>query len=307
MLLVFGSINIDFVFPLPFLPNAGDTVWSGGGGRTEPGGKGANQAIAAVRDGARVTLAGAVGEDVLADAAVAGLKQAGVKLHVARVPGLTGRAAISIDPQGYTMIAVDAGANRLASADQVPDAMLGPRTTLLVQLETDPAQVSALVLRARGRGCRIIVNPSPSRPIGMEALRAADLLIGNNHEIAWLGNHVGTGNNPASLHAALGVATVRMMGEQGAEAMSDAGFLHMPALPVHVRDTTGAADCFTGVLAAALSGGADLPRALRRAAVAAALSTTHTGAQGSMPQARDIDAALQGAPQVTGRQPELAD
>jgi ribokinase len=307
MLVVFGSINVDFVFSLPHLPRKGETVWSDSG-RAEPGGKGACQAVAAARDGASVVLAGAVGQDALADGALASLKRAGVNLrHVARVPASTGRAAVLVDPEGYTMVATDTGANRHASADQVPDALLGPDTTLLLQMETEPGEGAALIERARSPGAGIILNLSPSRVIDSEALRAVDLLIGNSSELAWAGEHLGTGNNPASLHALLGVAVVRMMGAQGAEAMSSDGFLHMPALPVAVRDTTGAADCFTGMLASALARRADLQRALRRAAVAAALSTMRVGAQGSMPEAADTEAALKSAPHPTREQAEVSD
>jgi ribokinase len=307
MLLVFGSIHVDLVFPLPHLPRPGEIVGSDAA-RIEPGGKGANQAVAAARDGARVVLAGAVGQDALADVALAGPRQAGVDLqHIVRLPASTGQSAILIDPAGYTMVATDAGANRLACADQVGDALLGPDTTLLLQMETEPEQNAALIARARRRKSRIILHLSPRRAIASAALRAVDLLVGSSPELAWVGEHLGTGNNPASLHAALGVAAVRMMGTQGAEAMSDEGFLHMPAVPVDMRDSTGAGDCFIGVLAAALARGATLRQALRRAAVAAALSTTGLGAQASIPARSDIDAALHRAAEPSDTQPELPD
>lgn len=306
MLLVFGSINVDFVFPVSQLPRAGDTVFSTGRVASS-GGHGANQAVAARRDGAAVTFAGAVGDDALAETALEGLREAGADLRcVARVAGATGRAALTIDPKGRSTGVVDPGATLLARADQVPDALLGRRTTLLVQLETDLNETAALVLRARARGCRVILNVAPARPINTDALRAADLLIGNSSEIAWIGEHVGTGNNPASLHAALGAGCVRMMGAQGSEAMTDAGYLRLQAMPVVMRDTTGAADCYVGVLAAALDRGAGLRTAMRRASVAAALASTSVGAQASMPGTAAIDAALDGAPQPTAEQPEIA-
>ena len=307
MLIVFGSINIDNVYRVPQLPRAGDTVWAEGA-RNEPGGRGANQAVAARRDGAAVTLVGAVGHDVLADAALAGLKKDGVALgYVARVSNETGRAAICVDRDGYTTVVADAGANQMVRAAQVPDALLTPRTTLLVQLDTDPTEIATLIARAKRHGCRIILDLSPRRFIDTDALRSVDILLGNSPELAWAGHHLGTGDNPGSLHAALGVTTIRMMGAQGVEAMSDDGFLHMPAYPVHMRDTTGASDCFAGVLAGSLTRGMTLPAAMRRAAVAAALSTTHVGAQRSMPHAADIDAALRTAPELTDRQPEAPD
>ena len=134
-----------------------------------------------------------------------------------------------------------------------------------------------------------------------------DVVIGNSQEMAWLGEHLGTGNNPASLNAALGVTCVRMMGPQGAEAVSPDGWLHMPAFTVEMRDTTGAGDCFVGVLAAALARGDAMDVALRRAAVAAALSTTRLGAWGGMPRAAEIDDALRHAPWPTAKQAEVPD
>ncbi len=307
MLLIFGSINIDMVFPVPHLPGAGETLWSDAA-RTEPGGKGANAAVAAARDGTAVTLIGAVGHDILADAALSGLRQAGVGLtYVMKAPAETGRAAICIDPDGYTTVAVQAGANLLAHAGQVPDALLQPGRILLVQMETDPAETAALILRAKRRRCQVILHFSPPRLLDIAALTSVDILLGNKGELHWLGEHLGTAGNPASLAVALGVATIEMMGVQGAEAMSDAGFRHMAAYPVHMRDTTGAGDCFAGVLAAALSRGETLDAAMRRATVAAALSATGLGSQGSMPHRAAIDAALRHAPDVTAQEAMLPD
>ena len=307
MLLVFGSINVDLVFPLSRLPSRGDIVWSDAA-RTEPGGKGANQAVAAAKDGARVVLVGAVGQDAMADRALAGPEAAGVDVRgVARVPASTGQSAILIDAAGYTMVATDGGANQLARAGQVDNALLGRATTLLLQMETAAEENALLIERSRKRGTRIILHLSPTRVMDTRALRQVDILIGNSPELAWAGEHLGTGNNPASLHAALGVTTIRMMGAQGAEAASDEGFLRMPAVPVSMRDTTGAADCFIGVLAAALARHARLDDALRRATVAAALSTAQVGAQASLPSEADIDAALKRSPAPTSVQPEMQD
>ncbi len=306
MLVVFGSINVDFTFPVPRLPAAGETVWSDGL-RTEPGGRGANQAIAAAKDGASVRLAGAVGQDGLADMALGGLEAAGVELQVARLPGDTGRAAISVDPRGYTTVSVASGANLSARADLVPDAWLSPSDILLVQLENDVGQISELILRARDCGARVILHLSPPQPLSARCLQAADIIVGNIEELAWFGNHLGTAGNAASLQAALGCTVIRLKGVQGADAAFGRRFLHVNAMPVHARDTTGASDCFTGVLAAGIARGLDVPDAMRRALVAAALSTTRIGARAGLPRTPKIDAALTGAPEVTDRQPQIAD
>jgi ribokinase len=306
MILVFGSINLDTFYPLARLPVPGQTV-IGPYARIEPGGKGANQAVAAARDGARVALAGAVGQDRIAEAALAGLVGAGVDIsRVAYVPDMqTGKAAICVDPRGQNQIAVAAGANLAARADQVADADLGPDTTLLLQMETSPAENASLIRRGRARGARIILNLAPSGWIAQDALHALDWLVVNLDEAGWLGEHVGTAANAASLRAALGCGVVRTRGVQGFETAGEGGLLRSEAVKVDAVDTTGAGDCFLGVFAAALDRGEALPVALRRANVAAALSCTRPGGQGSMPIAGEIDAAWPGSPEPTDREAEM--
>jgi ribokinase len=303
--LVFGALTVDFVFPVTRLPVAGDTFRSSGG-LILAGGKGANQAVAAARDGTRVSLAGAVGRDRFGDALLEEIRREGIGLAgIARCDVPTGRSSICVMPDGHTAVVSDRGANACVRATDVSDDVLLRARTLLVELDTDPVQVAALVLRARRLGVRVILNPSPSRLIDADALRAADILIGNNEEIAWLGMRLGTANNAASIQAAVGVTTVRMMGVQGVEAMSEAGWVHVPAMPVAMHDTTVAGDCFVGVFAAALHRRHSLPDALQRASVAAALSATRVGAKASMPRRREIDAAMPRAPCPTDRQAEV--
>ncbi|MBV8094751.1 MAG: ribokinase [Acetobacteraceae bacterium] len=292
MIVVFGSINLDLIFPLPFLPAAGETVLTRSV-RIEPGGKGANQAVAAARDGARVVMAGAVGRDALAGTAFAGLREAGVDLsRVVESDEGTGVAAVCVDRAGNNAIAVGSGANLAARADQVDDALLGPGTTLLVQMETDAEQVAYLIRRARARGARVVLNLAPAGPLPMETLRQVDVLVVNESEAAWLAAHLDTAPDAAALREALDVDTVRTLGGDGTNfaAGSETGLV--PAYPVEPVDTTGAGDCFTGVLAAALDRGASLPDAIRRASVAGALACTRVGAQASLPQADEIDLAI---------------
>jgi ribokinase len=307
MLLVFGAITIDFIFPVPALPRPGDNAWSEGGW-FETGGKGAVEAIAAARDGTRVTLVGAVGNDLLGDTAVSDLSRNGLNVrNVARLTATTGRAAICVQPDGKTTATTMLGANRLAKAAQVDDALLNDSDTLLLQLETDPQECAALTARARHAGVPVVLHVSPSLAVSTEILRATNVLIGNRREIAWLGERLGTGNNPASIHAALGVTTVRMLGPQGADAMSPNGYIHMSALPIDVCDTTAADECFTGVLASALSQGKPLEIAMQRAATAAAHSTQRIGGQSSLPTKQETNEALKLAPKPTCREPQIAD
>jgi ribokinase len=291
--LVFGSVNADLVFSVPELPAPGRTVL-GEAYRALPGGKGANQAVAAARDGARAALAGAVGRDPLADVALSAARVAGVDIsRVAATDAPTGCAAICVDPAGRNQIAVAAGANALARAAQVEDAALGPGVVVLLQMETPPAETAGLAARARARGARVVLNLAPPADLPGDALRAAHLLVVNEHEAAWLAARLGCGADAAALRTALGgpdVAVTR--GEAGAEAATAAGVLRARAFPVAVADTTGAGDCWCGVLAAALDAGAPLEAAMRRASAAAAIACTRPGAAAAMPGAAETDALL---------------
>jgi ribokinase len=292
MIVVFGSINLDLIFPLPAIPRAGETLLTPAI-RIEPGGKGANQAVAASRDGAQVIMAGAVGRDALATGALTLLRQAGIDLtRVISADAATGCAAIFVDPKGANAIGVGSGANLAVRASQVEDALLGPATTLVLQAEVPTAETAALIRRARARGARIILNLAPAGPIELAALRAIDLLTVNETEAAWLGAHLGSGTDAAALRDALGVTVVRTLGEDGADVATRAGVQRVPARRVTPIDTTAAGDCFVGVLAAALDRGAPLVEALTRASAAAALCCTRAGSQSSLPTAAETDALL---------------
>ncbi len=297
MIVCFGSINLDLIFPLPHLPTAGETVL-GRTMRVEPGGKGANQAVAAARDGAVVLFAGAIGQDALATQAVATLRAAGVDL--ARVPALdtaTGAAAICVDPSGNNQIAVASGANLLARSAQVEEALLAPDTTLLLQGECDLAETAALIRRARARGASVVLNLAPAAPLDEDTLRAVNVLVVNEEEAAWLGPHLHSAISAASLRVALdGIDVVVTRGSNGLRAATSAGHLDLRAHPVAVVDSTAAGDCFCGVLAAGLDRGLPIDTAIRRANVAAALACTRHGSQGSLPLRHEIDATFAEAP-----------
>ena len=293
MIAVWGSINLDLIFALPRLPAAGETVL-GPALRMEPGGKGANQAVAAARDGASVLMAGAVGRDALAAPALAGLRSAGVDLsRVAEVDGATGCAAICTDTAGQNQIAVASGANRAVRQSQLEPALLRPGTTILLQMECDPEELAVLIRRARARSARTVLNLAPAGPLPTEVLRTVDVLVANEGEAAWLAAQLGAAPDAASLRAALGCAVVRTRGADGAEYAHGGHAGWTPAFPVAALDTTAAGDCFTGVLAAALDRGQSWPDAVRRASAAAAICCTRPGSQGSLPLAAETDALLE--------------
>lgn len=289
MIVCFGSINLDLIFAVPALPVAGQTVL-GPDLRIEPGGKGANQAVAAARDGGGVVFAGCVGQDSLADDAMRLLSDSGIDIaRVRKVARATGCASICVDAEGRNLIAVASGANLAARASQVEDALLGPGTTLLLQMEVPVHEIEALIRRARQAGCRIVLNLAPAGPLARDALGMLDLLVVNEDEAAALARQRGCAPDAAALHAALGVGVVVTLGENGLDAATADGAWRLPAAPVAVVDTTGAGDCFTGVLAGALDRGLPMPEALARATRGAGLCCTRAGTQGSMPLAQEID------------------
>ena len=290
--LVFGSANADLVFAVPELPSPGVTVL-GDGVRSFPGGKGANQAVAAARDGAATLFAGCVGRDAFADVATAALRAAGVDLsRLAVVEAPTGCAAICVDPSGRNQIAVAPGANLMARAAQVEDAALHPGVVLLLQMEVPAGEIAVLVRRAKARGARVVLNLAPPGELALDTLAALDLLVVNEHEAAVLAARLGCGAKAVALRGALAVDVVVTRGEAGAEAAMVAGVITVPAFPITAVDTTGAGDCFCGVLCAGLDRGLTLEAAMRRASAAAAIACTRHGAAASSPTAAETDALL---------------
>lgn len=294
MIVVFGSINIDLIFALPRLPTSGDTVLCPAT-RIEPGGKGANQAVAAARDGARVIMAGAVGRDALAKDALALLHDARVDLsRVVETDAPTAAASVMVDPSGHNAIAVGSGANLLAQASQIEDALLTPETIVVLQMEVSADQTVALIHRAKARGAKVILNLAPAAALPIEALKALDILTVNETEGDWLAAHLNSAPTAQALQQTLGVTVIRTLGENGLEVATGQGVQHIPARQITPTDTTAAGDCFVGVLAAALDRGQSLTDALQRATAAAALCCMKPGSQGSLPWAEETDAFLRG-------------
>lgn len=294
MILVFGSINLDLIFDMEALPAPGETRLARAM-RTEPGGKGANQAVAAARDGAEVALYGAVGQDPFANPAQAGLESAGVDVWgVDAVAGATGVASIVTDTSGRNAIAVAPGANLKARQDKVPDEFLDAATIVLLQMECDAAETARLISRASAAGARVILNLAPAGDLPLEALKKTFLIAVNEQEAAFLADRLGCAADAASIAGALGVGVLRTLGAEGSEACVGGAMHRVVAHRVKAIDTTAAGDCFVGVLAAGLDRGLDLESAMKRASVAAALACTKRGSQGSLPTAAEIDAALKG-------------
>ncbi len=292
MILVFGSINVDVIVPVPYLPQPGETVL-GGDYAVLPGGKGANQAMAARRAGAEVIMVGAVGRDGFAAAALDPLSRAGIDTRLVRaVDQPTGCAAIMVAENGENIIAVASGANAAVRSDQVPDAMLGRDTLLVAQMEVPPAETAAVIRRVRAAGGLVLLNLAPALTISPDLLREVDLVVANDREAATLGA------DPAQIARGLRQALIVTRGSAGSVAhLSTGATISVPALPIVPVDTTGAGDTFVGVLAAALDPsvrevGTSLEVGLRRASAAAGLACLARGAQNAMPDRAAIDAAV---------------
>ncbi len=288
MILVFGSINVDVLVPVPLLPTPGETVL-GGDYALLPGGKGANQALAARRAGAAVTMAGAVGTDSFAGLALQSLRRDGVDLGlVRRVDRPTGCAAIMVGASGENLIAVASGANHEAAAASVLDSVLGGDTILVCQMEVPAAENWALIRRARrAAGARVVLNLAPAAPIDPALIGEIGIVVANQGEAATLGD------NPAALARRLRQALVVTRGSAGSTAfLADGGQIDTPALAIEPIDTTGAGDTFVGVLAAGLDRRLALTAALREASAAAGLACLAHGAQAAMPDRAAIEAAV---------------
>ena len=278
---VVGSVNLDLVVRCETLPRAGETVL-GGAFSKHPGGKGANQALAARRLGADVTMIARVGADAEAEQALALLKEDGVKLRACRAtPDCpTGVALIAVDAEGDNQIVVAPGANARLSVDDLPERIDG---ALIGQLETPLPVLEEAARRCTGL---VSVNLAPALDAPDSLLARADLIIVNESE--------GETYGMDRLLAAGGM-TVLTLGARGAVLFRDgveAGRAAPPA--VEAVDATGAGDTFVGAVTVALLEGADPDAALGFACRAAAASTLREGAQPSLPKRAEIDALLGG-------------
>ncbi|MEU6893625.1 ribokinase [Streptomyces sp. NPDC046557] len=288
---VLGSTNMDLVAYVPKAPRLGETV-TGTAFRTVPGGKGANQAVAAARCGGEVVMIGAVGADAFGVRLRDALADAGVETASLRtVEGPSGTAHITVDAEGANSIIVIPGANGLVTGLETgDDSRIGAADCLLLQLELPLEAVLAGARAARSHGVRTVLTPAPVQPLPPELLDVIDVLVPNEHEAAAL---TGLTDPYAAAEALLRVVpeVVVTLGAAGVlYAARDREPLTLPAPPVRAVDTTAAGDTFVGALAVALGEGRPVPEALRWASAAAALSVQRPGAQDSMPTRAETDA-----------------
>lgn len=289
MIVVVGSVNMDLVARVPHIPAPGETVL-GGALERHPGGKGANQAVAAARLGAAVAFVGAVGDDAFGAEMLDGLRAEGIDVRrTARVEGASGCALISVADDGENAIAVLPGANARVAPPETGD-FGGAPGWLLLQLEVPLPTVTAWARAAAAAGWRVMLNAAPMAPLPEALLSAVDTLVVNQGELAAL---AGSAAAPLQAVAQRGPRRIVVtLGEAGCRAWDDGRVVEVPGRRVEVVDTTGAGDSFVGALAASLDAGETFDAALRRAVVAGALSCTAAGARGGMPDAVRLAQAM---------------
>jgi ribokinase len=280
-LFVVGSANEDLVVTVASLPQPGQTVLARGLAMM-PGGKGANQAVAAARAGADVVFVGSVGQDAAGERTIAALRAEGIDVSHLSVDSSapTGVALVTVADDGENHIAVVAGANDRLSGEQVTAALAEMRSddVCLISFEIGDEAIAAAATYAERVGAAVLVNPSPARTLVREVLQARPILLPNASEAAQLSGLTGT---PAAMWLCemTGAPVVMTVGAQGATVV-DQGEVYSIAPPaVDVVDTTGAGDTFAGVLAAKIAQGHDLRSAVEQAVVAAAMSVTTRGAR----------------------------
>ncbi len=298
MIIVFGSINVDLVTKVERIPGPGETVL-GPSYTVIPGGKGANQALAARRAGARVALVGAVGRDSFATQALRLLTAEGVDLTaLVETEAPTGAAFIAVDDCGENAIVVAAGANRLARAAQLAALPWNAGDILLLQRETPDAEGEAAAIIARRAGAQVILNLAPAGAITRHYLAAIDILVMNEHEASVLGKalRLPAADDPAqvarTVDSTFGCAAIVTLGADGALGWQAGRYHRLGALPIEVVDTTAAGDAFVGAFAAARARGEAFEGALAQGVVAGSLACTRAGAQPSLPRLAEIAEAV---------------
>lgn len=298
MITVIGSINLDLIANVGRLPRPGETV-PGSAFKTAPGGKGANQALAAARAGVPTRMIGAVGRDSFADEALALLRESGVDTsHLRQSAAATGTALILVDDKGENIIAVVPGAN----ASVLPGDVVKPpleRGVVLLQHEIPLETVDAALDAARNAQVVSILNTAPFRIEAAAMLEKADYVVANETEFDLYAKtlHLKGASRTELMQdfaSRTGRTIIVTLGADGVIAVTPKEMLEIAALKVEPVDTVGAGDTFCGYLGAGLHARLPLAEVLRRAAAAASIACLKPGAQPSIPPAAEVDAALSG-------------
>lgn len=296
MIIVFGSINVDLMVRVSDFPRPGETV-RGEEVVIAPGGKGANQALAACRMDSAVTVVGSVGMDGFADVAMSFLLQAGVDTtNVAVVDKPTGMAFIAVDRSAENQIIVSPGANAETETGTLGKLITRPGDVFLVQRELRDDITMEGLRWAKSRQLHRILNAAPAEGMREEFLAACDTLIVNKHEATTIAETLGLSNEPLSFAENVArryhIVVAVTLGSDGVVAHDGVTEYRIKGFPTTVVDTTGAGDAFVGAIAAAMSERMALLACLERGAAAGSLACQHLGAQASAPPRAQVEALL---------------
>lgn len=291
-IVVVGSLNMDLVVRTPRLPSVGETI-IGSDFHIFPGGKGANQAVAAARLGGKVKLIGRVGSDSFGETLIETVARDNVDAdHVLKDPqAATGVALITVDSNGQNTIVVASGANAKLSPEDIDNAReaFEGAAVLLLQLESPLKAVNHAIDLARGHGAKVVLNPAPAQLLDLEFLSRVDYLVPNQTELALM---TGMESIPDAVKAleAFGLKHVIVtLGDQGVLVVDEGQAVNLPAHPVQVVDTTAAGDAFVGAFAVALTEGHPVLTAASWGNAAGALAVTRAGAQPSLPTRTEFE------------------
>ncbi|MFQ2105991.1 ribokinase [Aeromonas rivipollensis] len=300
-LVVLGSVNADHVLRVPHFPRPGETL-TGHSYQVVPGGKGANQAVAAARLGAAVSFIARIGDDAIGRQMKTGFANDGIDVSAVELDDKlpTGIAIIYVSDEGENSIGLSTEANGALDIAMVKrhEAMIAGAHTLLLQLEVPLESVFEAAKLARSHGTRVVLNPAPAQPLSADLLALVDLITPNQTEAELLTGVKVTGEASAAQASArfhqMGIADVMItLGSQGVYCSNGQQQALIPGFRVEAVDTTAAGDTFNGALLAAELAGADFHSAVRFAHGAAALSVTRFGAQSSIPGKQEVDTFLQ--------------
>ncbi len=301
-IIVVGSINADLVVRAPRFPQPGETL-SGEDLQIIPGGKGANQAVAAARQGVSVSMVGRVGNDSFGPDLINNLKQNNVdSLHVQTdMQSATGTAIIVVDANGQNSIVLSPGGNAKVSPADVDNVSFAGCKLLLLQLEIPVESVLAAAQRAKESGVSVLLNPAPAHPLPDELIALPDFLIPNESELSLLTdqavNDLPSAERAAKALLARGINNVIItLGAKGALIVNQEITKHIPPFQVDVVDSTAAGDAFIGGFASAVLQGKSMEEAVRYGSACGALATTKFGAQPSLPTREDVERLLNSSP-----------
>ncbi|HEY3473973.1 MAG TPA: ribokinase [Anaerolineales bacterium] len=301
-ILVVGSLNADLVVRAPRFPKPGETI-SGEDLQIIPGGKGANQAVAAARQGISVAMTGRVGNDSFGPELIDNLKQNQVNTDHVRIDpeSATGTAIIIVDPGGQNSIVLSPGGNGRVQPADLENVSFSDSKLLLLQLEIPMESVLAAARRAKESGLRVLLNPAPARALPDELISLPDFLVPNESELGLLTDEP-VHDIPSAERAARGLLergtqnVIVTLGANGALIVNKEGTDHVASFKVNAVDTTAAGDAFIGGFASALLQNQSLQEAVRYGCACGALAATKFGAQPSLPTRAEVEKLLAQSP-----------